>query len=68
MTHKRIKEVADFFFSSNDSNKVPLRLSVSLGQFCGEDLNHEQCRCLLEILSFSKDLKRDLGAFRKGME
>jgi len=63
MTKERIQEVADFFFSSDSQKDVPLRLSISVGEFRGYDLDPTDCVELLTILAESQDLKGDLSQF-----
>jgi len=63
MTEKRIQEIADFFYSSNNVDDVPLRLAVSIGPYSGADLDKGECIRLLSILSDSQDLKEDLCQF-----
>ena len=63
MTNKRIKELAGFFYSSNNSNDVPLRLAITTGQFLGFDLQKEDFIELLILLRKSKNLKIDLKEF-----
>lgn len=63
MTKKRIKELADFFFSSNSSNDVPLRIACVTGRYTGFDLDRDQFVSLLTILTRSKNLNNDLAAF-----
>lgn len=63
MTDERIQEIADFFYSSDNISDVPLRLSISMGQFRGADLTHESCIELLTILSNSENFKDDLADF-----
>lgn len=65
MTKKRIQELAEFFYSSNSSNDVPLRLSITTGQYSGEDLTKKYFILLMEILNKSNDLKTDLRSFLK---
>jgi hypothetical protein len=63
MTKKRIKELADFFYSSNSSEDVPLRLCCETGRYTGFDLNREDFISLFIILNKSKNLKKDLAEF-----
>ena len=63
MTKKRIRELANFFYSSNSSDDVPLRICCSTGRYSGFDLSPEEFASLLSILARSKDLKKDLKAF-----
>jgi len=65
MTNKRIKELADFFYSSNSSNIVPLRISIITGQYSGNDLTYKEFIRLMGILKNSKNLKKDLYNFRE---
>lgn len=68
MTNKRIQQVADFLYSSDDSSDVPLRLSISMGEFSGADLSKERCIDLLKILSNSRNLRKDLALFLDSLE
>jgi hypothetical protein len=63
MTKKRIIELANFFYSSNSSKDVPLRIAFVTGQFSGFDLDREEFISLFTILSKSYDLKKDLAEF-----
>jgi hypothetical protein len=63
MTIKRIKHLADFFYSSNSAVDVPLRISCVTGQFTGFDLDRESFISLFKILAKSQNLKDDLAAF-----
>ena len=68
MTKDRIRELADFFFSSDDSNDVPIRLACYTGRYTGFDLNKESFIELFTILNKSKNLKMDLLQFREKEE
>jgi len=68
MTNERIQKIADFFYSSDDIENVPLRLAISVGQFRGADLNKENCMELLTILNESENLKEDLATFLAELE
>jgi len=63
MTKKRIKELADFFYYSNSSDDVPLRICCTTGKYTGFDLDPDAFVSLFTILIKSKDLKNDLTAF-----
>lgn len=63
MNPRRIRKLADFFYSSNSANDVPLRLCCSAGRYAGFDLEREDFIELLHILERSDDLKGDLAAF-----
>ena len=63
MTNKRIQELADFFYSSHCSKDVPLRISITTGQYSGNDLAKEDFIELMKILSFSNNMKNDLNEF-----
>jgi len=65
MTNKRIQELAEFFYNSNDSNDVPLRISITTGQYSGNDLSPKEFIKLMNILKKSKNLKEDLYKFRE---
>jgi len=64
---KRIIELADFFYSSDSSEDVPLRLCCETGRFTGFDLNRDEFISLFSILAKSKDLKKDLRVFVEAM-
>lgn len=68
MTNKQILELAEFFYSSNDSNVVPLRLAITTGQYSGSDLDMDNFITLMKILSNSNNLKKDLLLFRERIE
>ena len=68
MIKKRICELADFFYSSNSSDDVPLRMACIRGQFGGFDLDRENFILLFTILSKSHDLKKDLAEFMEVMD
>jgi len=63
MTLKRIKQLADFFYSSNSRADVPLRIACSTGRYTGIDLDRQGFISLFAILNRSKDLKKDLTGF-----
>lgn len=63
MTLKRIKQLAEFFYSSDSSVEVPLRIACVTGRYTGIDLDREQFISLFMILTKSDDLKRDLTVF-----
>lgn len=62
MNKKRIGELADFFYSANNSNEVPFRLIVSTGM-CGMDLTKNEFRDLLYLLENSENLYEDTKNF-----
>lgn len=68
MNMKRIQELADFFYSSRDSKKVPLRISAVTGGFTGIDLTKENLIKLLVIINSSTNLKKDLNKFLEDIE
>lgn len=68
MTNKRIRELAEFFYQSNDSNDVPLRLAITTGMYSGADLNKNRFIQLMTILTKSQNLKMDLLVFREEVE
>jgi len=68
MNKKRMQKLADFFYSSNDSKKVPLRISITTGRYSGSDLTKENFIKLLSILNNSNNLKEDLTEFLKDIE
>lgn len=64
MTKERIKFLADFFYSSNSSNDIPCRISLTTGQFSGINLDHkDNFITLINILNKSNNLKEDLEKF-----
>jgi hypothetical protein len=68
MTKDKIQQLADFFYSSNDSNNVPLRLAITTGIYSGFDLQKDKFIKLFTILNNSKNLKKDLMNFRRELE
>lgn len=68
MTKKKIQQLANFFYSSNDANNVPLRLAIITGQYSGFDLSKEAFIELLTIINNSVDIKSDLTEFREKYE
>lgn len=64
----RVLELADFFYSSDDSNVVPLRIAIITGRYTGSDLTRENFIKLLSILNNSNNLKEDLIEFREEIE
>lgn len=64
----KIEELADFFYSSDDSNVVPLRIAIITGRYTGSDLTRENFIKLLSILNNSNNLKEDLIEFREEIE
>lgn len=68
MNRERVQELANFFYSSDDSNIVPLRIAIITGGYTGADLTEENFIRLLFILNNSDHLKEDLNKFLKDME
>jgi hypothetical protein len=68
MNKERMQKLADFFYSSDDSNVVPLRISIITGRYGGADLNRENFTKLLFILNNSDHLKEDLTGFLEDIE
>ena len=68
MTEDKIQQLAEFFYSSNNSNDVPLRLAITTGMYSGFDLKKDNFIKLFTILNNSKNLKKDLMNFRKDLE
>lgn len=68
MTNKRIQELAEFFYHSDNSYDVPLRLAITTGMYSGSDLNKNRFIQLMKILKKSQNLKRDLLVFREEVE
>ncbi|MBA7586102.1 hypothetical protein ES695_14625 [Candidatus Atribacteria bacterium 1244-E10-H5-B2] len=68
MNKKRVQELADFFYSSDDSKMVPLRIAVISGRYIGADLTRENFIKLLSILNNSDYLKEDLTKFLEDIE
>jgi hypothetical protein len=60
---KRIIELADFFYSSDSSEDVPLRLCCETGRFTGFDLNRDEFISLFSILvsGIGKGTKTGIG-------
>jgi hypothetical protein len=67
MSNKRIEELADFFYSSDSADDVPLRLCCETGRYTGFDLNREGFVSLFRILAKSENLKEDLKVFVEAM-
>ena len=63
MTLKRIRQLTDFFYSSDSSVDVPLRIACSTGRYTGIDLDKQEFISLFTILTRSNDLKKDLSNF-----
>ena len=63
MSKERIKDLADFFYSSDDCREVPLRLAVTSGRFVGFDLSKGEFVELFTILNGSVALREDLAVF-----
>jgi len=63
MTKKRILQLADFFYSSDSVEEVPLRICCETGRYSGFSLDREKFVRLFTILTRSKSLKDDLQAF-----
>ena len=63
VTLNRIRQLADFFYSSNSAVDVPLRIACSTGRYTGIDLDREAFISLFVILSKSDNLKKDLTDF-----
>ena len=67
MTKRRIQELADFFYSSDSSKDIPLRIACETGQYSGFSLDREEFISLFSILAKSKDLREDLKVFVEAM-
>ncbi|MBU1122366.1 MAG: hypothetical protein KKF54_06710 [Candidatus Omnitrophica bacterium] len=65
MDKKRINEIAEFFYSSNNASDVPLRIMATTGMYSAFDFPKEGLIELLHILNKSKNLKDDLMKFRE---
>ena len=63
MTLKRVKVLADFFFSSESTRDIPLRISCVTGRYTGFDLERAEFESLFKILSKSQNLRKDLAGF-----
>lgn len=63
MTKKKIQQLADFFYHSDNAEDVPVRLSVISGAYSGIDLSKQSFTELLTILNNSVDLATDLKDF-----
>jgi hypothetical protein len=63
MTKYKIHKLADFFYSSDSSDDIPMRISAITGQYSGFDLPKEGFIELLTILNRSKTLRTDLEKF-----
>lgn len=65
---KRIKELVNFFYSSDSSDDVPVRIMISTGKWGLFDLYNESLNEFLIILNSSNNLKEDLLKFREKYE
>jgi hypothetical protein len=63
MTNYKIKKLADFFYSSESSNDVPLRIMITTGQYSGFNITKDGFITLMSILNNSKNLHKDLIEF-----
>ncbi len=68
MNKERVQKLADFFYSSDDSKIVPLRISITTGGYTGADLTKENFIKLLFILNNSDHLREDLTKFLEDLE
>ncbi len=68
MNKNKIKQLSNFFYSSNEADEVPLRISAITGAYTGFDLSKEAFEELLELLNNSVNLKEDLRNFRQKYE
>ncbi len=59
----RVEQLADFFYASDSSADVPLRIACSTGRYTGIDLDRDGFISLFGILSKSNNLKEDLFSF-----
>ena len=62
MNKKRIYELAAFFYSSNTTNEVPLRISIESGM-AGRSLTKQEFVDLMDLLENSENLKEHLDNF-----
>ena len=67
MNKKRIIELADFFYSSDRAEDVPLRVSCETGRYSGFSLDREEFISLFTVLAQSKNLRKDLQKFVEAM-
>jgi hypothetical protein len=65
MTSRRIKQLADYFYSSNTADDVPFRICLTSGM-AGEDLTKEGFIELMTLLSQSINIKEDALKFWHG--
>ena len=65
---KRIKELAEFFYSSNSAQDVPFRIAIVLGQYAGWSLDYGEFIELFVILFNSENLKNDMEEFISKMD
>lgn len=63
MTNKKIKKIADFLYSTNDSSVVPFRISLSFGM-SGCELNKNELIQLLKLLRDTEPLKDTYEVFK----
>ena len=66
-SNKRIEELADFLYHSDNSDDVPLRIAVETGLNTGYSLSKKDFIKLVKILFNSKNLKDDLLKLRNGL-
>lgn len=62
MTNDQINKLADFMYSSNSSNDVPFRLSLSCGM-AGDDIDKEEFIKLMQFLSRTNCTKAEFSKF-----
>ena len=53
------EKLADFFYSSNNNQEVPFRISISTNLFEDHNLNKKQCTELLKMLNNQKNYCRN---------
>ena len=63
MTKKRIEKLSNFFYNSNSTKYIPLRISCITGEWSGFNLSKHGFGELMFILSNSKNLKKELEDF-----
>jgi len=61
-----VNKLVEFLYSSNTSEAVPFRISLISGQYSGFNLNREQCKALLELLT--NPLNYDKEKFKQFLE
>ena len=67
MTNKKIKEIADFMYSSGTSNIVPFRVSLTFGM-SGTELHKRDFIALLKLFRDEEPNKHNFNIFLNNIE